>query len=209
MSENDYRICRACQQEKPFDSFYKRQNGDPYTTCIPCHRAYQKNRKQHPRHVAVNLSEQLVITQLKKHHIPAVPGKTLGYSWADVAAWGCVLIECKYSSDHGGVFQWNFSPVQQKQGLRAHIVVLCADYGDEITYHVFSSDDPIFTHPNGKRKTGVCYILNPKHRKRISGITPDVLEQHRDDWQLVERYRQYVATHQLDGDLFAHTWRVK
>lgn len=216
MTTNDYKPCRVCQQEKPLSEFYKRHNGNPYSMCIQCYRAYGNKAYAEKgfidRHVAVNKSEVLVINRLKENNIPASPGKTLGYRWADVAAWGCVLIECKYSSLRAGMYSWNFSPIQQQEGLRAHLVILCADNGDSVEYYVFDAKDPILSHQDGKRKTGLCYNknANPRHQhKRVkTPLTEEIMTAHQDRWDLIETYRQQVSAH-LTDDLFSDRWRTK
>lgn len=213
MTANDYKICRVCEQEKHIDEFYRRHNGNPYNHCKSCHNTKMMDIYHEKgvidRRVAVNQSEILVIERLKANHIPASPGKTLGYKWADVVAWGCVLIECKYSSLRADTFNWTFSPLQQEQGLRAHIVVLCADYGHEITYHVFDANHPIFSNRNGKRKTGVIYMLSPKHRKsNANTLTPEMMSYYQDAWGKIETYR-ISASENLQPETFTSDWRVK
>jgi hypothetical protein len=214
MTTNDYRICANCQQEKLVDEFYKRHNGSPYKKCKECHKAQSTqiyHQKGHDHVTPINRSETIVIDRLIDNNIPAFCGKMFGFKWADVVAWGCVLIECKLSSikRRDGLFGWSFSPIQQEQGLRAHLVVLCADYGHEVTYHLFAADNPIFYDSEGKRKSHVAYAPNVRYQHmQKSPLTKEVMKAHRDNWQLVEDYRIYASTH-LSIDVFNENWRVK
>lgn len=209
---NSIKYCSTCKQDKPVAEFYTRSNGNPLGICKTCHKARMRELPVHDRHEVVNKSEKLVIDRLSANHIPASPGKTLGYKWADIVAWGCVLIECKVSTDKGdGLFQWSFSPTQQQHGIRAHIIILCADYGYKITYHLFDAKDPVFTsnRDSRNRKTGITFIANPNHRKHYtSTLTNEVMNAHQDNWGLIERYRLQVSTN-LDPDIFSSDWRVK
>lgn len=208
MTTTDYKECRICKQEKPLSEFYTRHGGKPYSQCKDCHIAVN-NYKPRDRQEAINRSEILVIDCLAKRHIPALPGKSLGFKWADVVAWGCVLIECKLSSFRNGVFSWAFTPIQQEQGLRAHLVVLCADYGHEITYHVFKAIDEIFYTRDGTRKSSVTYTPNIRYRNMVKTSLPKpVMDEHRDRWEMVETYRQYVAGLITEGNSLSD-WRVK
>lgn len=210
---NDYKVCGKCKQEKHIDDFYKRHNGGALTDCKECHKIRSRNQVQSDRRIAVNKSEMLVIDRLKEMRIPALPGKALGYVWADVVAWGCVLIECKYSKDKGaGFFQWGFSPLQIDKGLRAHLVVLCCDYEEMgITYHVFNVNDPVFYHSNGERKTGVAYEVNARHRRMDRVVLTDrMMSDHQDQWQLVEHARQDVSLQLAAGmNVAGINWRIK
>lgn len=211
MTANDYKECGTCKQEKHVDEFYKRHNGNPLGDCKECHKARSRNQIAAPRQVAVNFSEQLVIERLSRIGIPTLPGKTLGYKWADVVSWGCVLIECKYSSDKGGWYQWGFSPIQREQGIRAHLIILCSEQDGQTDYYVFDANDPVFTKRSGKRKTAVIYIANAKHRKNKEDVlTKEIMTRHKDAWSLIEHYRCQVSARLMDGDRSLLTdWRVK
>jgi hypothetical protein len=210
MTTNDYRLCNTCKQEKPLSEFYKRYNGDPLYDCKECMKIRSRNQKQAPRQVAVNKSEKIIIERLAQLCIPALPGKALGYRWADVVAWGCVLIECKLSTDKGGgSFQWAFSPKQFTKGLRAHVVILCAEHHEGVTvFHVFDASDPVFYHDTGERKTAVGYGVNSRHRmiNRVV-LTDEMMLEHKDNWSLIEQYRQSVSLGLTKSLL--DEWRVK
>lgn len=213
MTMNDYKICRTCQQEKPPSAFYKRNNGSLYTQCKDCQKA-QMNKWYQEKGIdyttPVNRSEALVVEQLTMRNIPAYCGKTLGAKLADVLAWGCVLIECKLSSlREDGLFSWSLTPLQREKGLRAHLIVLCADYGHVVTYHLFPADSPIFYDFHKERRSELTYTPNVQHRRLMkSALTPEVMLAAEDNWQLIEHYRLLVSAN-LQPETFTSDWRVK
>lgn len=199
--------------DKPLDDFYKRYNGDPLTNCKECHKSRSRKQPQADRQIAVNLSEKIILEKLNSLGISSLPGKALGYRWADVVSWGCVLIECKVATDKGGgYYQWAFSPKQFTVGVRAHIVILCCDNGeDNRTFYVFDAKDPVFYHKDGKRKTAVTYEPNARHR-RIDRVvlTKRMMLDHENQWGLIETYRKRIALQLTRGlDILSGEWRTK
>jgi hypothetical protein len=209
---NNSKVCATCKQEKQFDEFYKLRSGSPASECKDCAKLRSKNQvKSQDRKSAVNYSEKIVIDKLSELGIPSLPGKALGYTWADVVAWGCVLIECKYSSDYGGEhFHWGFTPLQRIEGIRAHITILCCGWSDKTTYHLFEANDPIF-YIHGKRKTGITYVPDATHGKhKRPALTKELMDAHSKKWGLIESYRKHIASQIMSGDTSTtEYWRVK
>lgn len=199
------KICTRCKESKAVDEFYSR-SGAPhlhYNVCKECFRAGAKTRRPLGKLVASTDTEHAVIQQLIQRGIPAVPGKSLAHRYADIIAWGCVMVEVKSSTLHpNDIFQFGFTGQQQNRGLRGDLVVLVCQYDDCNTYHVFPSDHAIF-YRNGQLKTATCYMLNPKHRKFRQGVTQltdELMTQHQDAWHLVEERRLQVQRRLMAGE---------
>jgi hypothetical protein len=123
---SDTIICSLCQQPKAVSEFYTR-SGMPhlrYAWCIDCHKLKAKQQKKMPRHLSSVESETKLIEYLWCCGIPALPGKAIGHEYADVVAWGCVMIEVKSARPIDGTYHFNFTPLQQAKGLRGHVLVL-------------------------------------------------------------------------------------
>ena len=196
-------------------SDYYTRSGLPHLhlkMCKACYRELSKQQEQPRRREAVVQSEKEVIEILKGQGIPALPGKALAHQHADIVAWGCVLIESKYSKMRdSGYFMFTFTPQQHRYGIRGDLVILTCDYGDKITRHVFLATDPVFYFRNGKLKPSTCYMPDAKHRKtRVnrSTLLPEYMEEHQDEWDLVETVRLKVKDYLLtESDALAKQLR--
>lgn len=89
-------------------------------------------------------TEIIAIAYLEKNGIPCFPGKTLAQSYVDVIAFGCVLIEVKYSRLKMGRFHFVTTPRQMRKGFSGELVLLVCDYGDRHTFHFFDPRHPVF-----------------------------------------------------------------
>lgn len=146
--------------------------------------------------------EQLVIDRLNHHGIPAIAGGAIK-AYCDVMAWGCVMIEVKSSGRKPkGHYQFGFTPNQQERGLLAHLVVLVL--GDLETCHILPANHIAFYDYDAeyfkqrelvlKLKTAVVY--NPMRKSRTglhSTLTPEIMQEHLDNWSLIEDYRLRVS----------------
>lgn len=142
-------------------------------------------------------SEADVIRELRSHGIFAAPGKLGEHFHLDIVAWGCVRIDAKRSQFNGRSFTFPLGRKDEEYWYLTDLIILVCIWPDEhSTYHVFPADHSIFT-INGKHKSGVCYtpsnLRRQKHPYRVS-ITDELMEAHRDRWDLVEEYRQKVIT---------------
>lgn len=198
--EVETQVCKKCQVEKSLSEYYTR-SGKPhlhFKICKACFREIGKSQTPSifNRRNALVESEKEVIDLLSKHGIPALPGKALGHQYADIIAWGCVLIEVKHSKLRpADCFLFSFTPQQCKYGIRGDVVVLICDYVNEKTYHVFSADDPIFYFRSGALKPNTCFMPNAKQRKnRVNRVTllPEYMKEHQNQWSLVETIRLQV-----------------
>lgn len=205
--EAETMVCRKCKIEKPLSEYYTR-SGLPHLhlkMCKACYRelskCHSKSTRSHRREAVVE-SEKKIIELLKKEGVPALPGKALGHQYADIIAWGCVLIESKYATIRDDkYFAFGFSPQQRKHGIRGDLVVLACDYGDRVTYHIFESSDPIFYYGSGKLKASVCYMPDVARRKNRSDrvtLLPDYMKAHEDRWDLIENVRLNVSAHLIN-----------
>lgn len=192
---NDVKTCRDCRQVLPLESFYKRSDGTPHTYCKECSKLRTKqraaagltntDRKQSTIH-----GEQLVIKELAKQGIPALPGKALSHTLCDVLAWGCLPIEVKSSTDTIS-FSFAFTSRQRQMGIRGLAIILHCAWGDKDTFHIFRSNEPWFYGDDGKLKTMTQYNPNPKFQRKENILTPELMESRRDAWWiLIEEYEK-------------------
>jgi hypothetical protein len=189
----DYPRCSACKQEKARSEFYPRGNSGYVTSeCKVCMKLRSKNTHKVDRKVSLVQSENDVIEALTRIGIPALPGKALHQQWADVIAFGAVLIEVKSSKDRSGQYGFNFTHSQRHGKLRGDIVVLvCKD--DENSFHVFPSNHPMFFMKNGKMRSTLTYTPNRKNGGRKSVLTDAMMAEAQDNWQLVHDYLRQIS----------------
>jgi hypothetical protein len=146
-----------------------------------------RNRVPVDRKVSTVPSETDVIAELHKQGIPALPGKALGQQWADVIAYGAVLIEVKSAKRHyRGSYNFGFTPSQRAGKLRGDLVVLVCKHDDGNTFHVFYANNPVFYGDDGKLKTGIAWTPNAKHKGRFISLTDEMMYHAQDNWDLVE-----------------------
>lgn len=194
--------CKDCGKMKHMDEFYARSGKSHLrqTYCIDCFKKRSANQEQAPRHISTVESERLLIEHLTTFGIPALPGKALAHAYADVIAWGCVLLEVKASKLIGNAFHFGFTPAQQIYGLRGHLLVLACDHGDKWTFHCFDAKDARFYRPNGTLKSGITYTPDRSNAGRPPVFTDDGMEYAEDKWELIEDERQRVRLTLLRGD---------
>lgn len=198
------RICTACHQPKELSEYYPRPGGKYLCAeCKDCMKARSKRQTKVDKKVSTIATENDVITELAKLGIPALPGKALSHQWADVVAFGCVLIEVKSATlHHFRSFDFGFTASQQAGKLRGDIIVLVCKYDTVNTFHVFPSSASFFRNEDGKLKTAVAWTPNRKFQGRPAVLTDDMMSAAKDNWDIVERYLTKVsaklaAGHQL------------
>lgn len=188
------RICVACKQPKDLSEYYPRgTSGYLCSECKDCMKARSKRQVSVDRKISVVPSEGDVITQLHVNGVPALPGKALHQQWADVIAWGCVLIEVKSSSLNDRQFTFAFTASQRNGKLRGDLIVLVCRYEDKNTFHVFPSNHPMFYGKNGKLKTSVNWTPDRNKQGKPSVLTDEMMVDAENRWQMVEDYRQRIA----------------
>ncbi len=182
------RKCVKCHELKEASEFYPRPGGRYLTAeCKECMKKRSRNRVPVDRKVSTVPSETDVIAELHKQGIPALPGKALGQQWADVIAYGAVLIEVKSAKRHyRGSYNFGFTPSQRAGKLRGDLVVLVCKHDDGNTFHVFYANNPVFYGDDGKLKTGIAWTPNAKHKGRFISLTDEMMYHAQDNWDLVE-----------------------
>lgn len=191
------RKCSKCHELKALSEFYPRPGGKYVTSeCKECMKTRSKQAVKVDKKVALVPSEADVITELHKRGIPALPGKALHQQWADVIAYGCVLIEVKSSElNHRGSFHFAFTQSQRDGKLRGDLIALVCRYGDgENTFHVFSANETFFRDKNGKLKSMVSYTPERGRQGRPSVLTDDMMARAQDHWELVGLYLDKIQT---------------
>lgn len=172
-----------------------------------------KNQERLPATTPRVKSETIAIDYLRSKGVYAVPGKSVSSAHVDVVAWGCVGIEVKYAKfgkpENG--FTFNASTPQVKRGhYLGEVVMLICDYGDRMTFHFFQSDDEVFyiDRKIGEKqrvpiyerglKYAVTFVPDASAGTKHSGnrvvMTPDMMTSAQDAYDLIELYRQAIAT---------------
>jgi len=194
------KVCKTCHIEKPLTDFY----GSPGSKdkhaiiCKECAKAYFRqsyptlNRNQRDS-ASGRPTENFVISKLRSLGIFATSGKASEFKWCDVVAWGCVTIEVKTSAlPKDKKFKFNFTPVQQKRGIQAALMLLVCDYGNVATFHMFPSDHPVFYHSDGTLKKGLGYTPGTLSQKMLTNniaLTKTLMTQYENNWGLIEKCR--------------------
>lgn len=191
-----HKVCKRCGIEKPLTEFYTHSQGRFHLgECKACRKTHPQ--KPHNRHAATVPSEINLIAKLRGMGIPAIPGKLLGQKYADVIAWGCVLLEAKASPPHGSQdnpqFIFKFTYKQSEEGIRGDLVVLICNHSDYDTYYVLPADTPGFYRIDGKVKLSLCWTLNSHGSGRPPALTDDQMYQAQDAWYLIEQRRLEIS----------------
>ena len=194
--------CCACKTDKPLNEFYVRSGilnptepGHYVSECKVCMRLRNKTTGAVSPYEPRALTEQLAIEWLLDVGIYAAPGKAVRLAHVDVVAWGCVWIEVKYARyvSHRGVMKFKFdtTPKQQQRGFLADIVMLICDYGDELTYHLFEANHPVF-YMQGRIKSGFTFTPGAmeakKHGDNRVVMTQPLMDQAQDRWDMIGTY---------------------
>jgi hypothetical protein len=194
------RKCSKCEIEKPITEYYSR-GGDKYLPeCKDCtkirSRQTREKRKynRNDRTVSFVPTETAVIRKLHSMGIPALPGKALAQTWADVIIGGALLCEVKAAKIRDGKFGFNFTHSQQHNRLRGDIIVLVCihDTGDE-TFHVFPSNHPMMFKKNGKMRGSLSYTPNRGNAGKKAVLTDDMMKAAENNWQLVHDYLRMIS----------------
>lgn len=196
------RECSKCHAVKLLSEFYPRPGGKYVTSeCKECMKARSRNQVAVDKKVALVPSEAGVIVELHKRGIPALPGKALHQQWADVIAFGCVLIEVKSSLlNHRGTFNFAFTASQRSGKLRGDLVVLVCKHDDgENTFHVFTANEPFLYGEDGKLKMAVSWTPARGRQGRPSVVTDGMMEAARNRWSLVDDYLARIQQRLMDG----------
>lgn len=208
------KVCTRCHCDIPISEFYGRRGGGYLAWCKTCMKEHSAGQSKQPRLNAWESrvhSENVALAKLSSVGVWAQTGKSCSSPHVDIVAWGCVHIEAKYSrlTDRNGQFTFATTPAQQQVGLRADLVMLICDYGDErgCTYHLLPADDDAFyMHPDDpdrrRLKTGVTYKpgqTNRKHELNRVLLTDDLMASTQDAWWLIDEVRERIKTRLAQG----------
>ena len=164
--------------------------------------------------VARTETEILACDYLHKNGIPALPGKSVGYADVDVAAFGCVPIEVKYSklayARKQYRFRYTLTPKQVERGFLADIVILICDWNgypervEPMTFHIFKANNPVFYMGN-RLKNGFDYVPGRsealKHGNNRVVMVDGMMESAKDHTQLIWQRLKQVSQQVSGGDL--------
>jgi hypothetical protein len=196
------KVCLRCKVDKPLTEYYGRSGtsdltepGHYVSECKTCMKQRSKTTGITDPYQPRVLSETLAIEQLLDVGIFAVPGKAIAAKWVDVVAWGCVWIEVKYSrlEFKRGVKKFTFmtSKQQQQRGFLADLVMLICDYGDDLTYHLFEANHPVF-YMGERVKSGFTFTPDAmeakKHGDNRVVMTQPMMDEAKDRWDMIGDY---------------------
>jgi hypothetical protein len=189
------RICCTCKVDKSISEFYRRSDRYVCGECKSCMKLRSKRQTAQVNkdyQVPFVESEKMAIEYLNSKGIPALPGKTIRHSFVDIIAFGCIGVEVKYSKRdvdrRFGKFYFATTPSQQKNGFRAHVVMLICDYEPQRTYHIFDVKYPAF-YIGGRLKTGFTFTPGAyealKHGETRVVMVQGMMDEAQDNVQLI------------------------
>jgi hypothetical protein len=143
------------------------------------------------------LSTKLVRQELERNGIPCLNGNAAGFTFIDLAAWGCVPIEAKRAVANQGcsnagatAFSWMFSHRQAREWFPEEtIIVFMAVYEDKERYFVVPSTESFLRlqrRKGGRRKVDVS---GPKRTLfAIDGQSANQSICGVENWENLERF---------------------
>jgi hypothetical protein len=179
----------------PLDHFYKNRAGRYH--CKEAQKEVARKQRRIPRSHAPTLAQKLVIEELLKNNIYATTGKCSEWKYIDVAVWGHIKIEVRASKfdEKDGSFNFKINEGKIENPFNSnHFVALVCFYSQEITFHIFPTTHPVFYVQKRTVKQGISYIPNAKYRKSENILTPELMEEHKDRWDLIKaKHRQMIG----------------
>ena len=151
------------------------------------------------------------VDYLLQNGIYAVNGKYTAWRYADIAAFGCVILEHKYSRQHNdGSFLWRVKPRWHDNGIRGNIVMLCAEYDGRVERTFWDVNDAIFYLHNGELKKGIHY--NPTkhaHATRDYGVSISrrMWREHIDRFDIIHDCLRNICTNMLTPENY-HRYKL-
>jgi len=201
------KVCRRCNQEKPVSEFYTRSGiatptipGHYLTECKSCLRERSRNgvNNRLSKLVPRAFTETIAVNYFKSHGIPVLPGKAVYAADVDLAVWGHVWIEVKYSCIRpDGLFHFNTTLKQQQRGFLAHLVLLICKYDDgRQTFHLFRANNPVFA-MKGRLKTATTFrpgsLHAIKHGNNRVVMTQTMMDEAENRFELIEDIRHEIS----------------
>lgn len=193
--------CEKAGEVQAYSAYYVRSgvsepkgDGDYLSDCKACMKRRNKEGRRLGALVPREASERLAIAYLVEKGIPALPGKAVGLADVDVAAWGCIRIEVKYSRNRGYGNGFIFALTKrQERAIRADVVMLICDYEDFCEFHLFRADDPVFFFSDGRRKRYFDWkpgrVEQKKHFSDRTVLTRGMMDAAQDNVALIEELR--------------------
>lgn len=196
------KTCSVCGADKPLSDYYIwASNKKPMPHCKKCHTTKSNSHAPIPADRCGVAHQNEFIDILRSRGIYASPGKSSEYAHADVVAWGCVRIEVKHgeSIDKYSPHTWKFrfTEKQANGGMVADLIALmCPNgIGKGYTCYLISPDCPEL-YRDGKFKPVVTINIGTHRKPARDGkgsLTLDLLNAHRENWQVIEQIRTEVA----------------
>lgn len=138
--------------------------------CKDCVKELSKQKHEPPK--STTLGFQL----LNSMGIPAHPGSSIGKSFIDIVAWGCIPIEAKYSQEHdSGSYLFGFSQRQKKciDELAHGFILLFAE----------SNITRVFLIPGGE-----AWVKNHFKRHRAISFKTETNRRNAHTWQYIQQW---------------------
>jgi hypothetical protein len=213
------KCCTRCKAEKPLTEFYIRSGyqrldnspvepGHYNSECKACLSQRSKVAKRLPDTMPRTKNEILALTYLKKHGIPALPGKALAAADVDVVCYIAVWLEVKLArlERKGNAHRFTFetTPKQQQRGFLADVVMLICEYRPGVyTYHFFRPDHPVF-YMQDRVKSGFTFTPGAtkalKHGLNRVVMTQPMMDEARDRVSLIEEALQRARERLRSGE---------
>ena len=173
--------------------FYSRANGSLLSKCRECAKLYSRQfvRKRYGERATRRSPETEAIEVLRSAGIYASTGIASEWTWVDVVAWGCVRIEVKTSNFKNGRFNFSLCPRIHANWDKNDLLMLACNWWAETTYHIFPMNYDLFYRADGSLIDHLCYIPDPKFRRKTLAITTEIMDQHQNNWGLIEKQRQF------------------
>jgi hypothetical protein len=148
----------------------------------------------------VNQTELDAIEKLHSVGIFAQPGRVTHYKYADVVAWGCVLIEIRTANiSKVGTYRWRIKAARIADDvIRGHLMMLVyIDHLGDKHHHLFPVWHDVFYNADGSMKKGMNYTpgkMSDTHAKYGLSMGDDLMFAHKDRWDLIENARQHIGS---------------
>lgn len=197
------KICTACGVEKSLASYYRWHSNNKYMPyCKKCHQKRTKRETPIPADTCGVAHQNDLIHILRGMGIYASPGKSSEYAHADVVAWGCVRIEvklgeaCEQSNPH--IWKFRFTRKQANGGMVADLIAfMCPDGYNTGGYTCYLIEPTCAEfYRDGKFKPALTVNIGTHRKFRRDGrqsLSPQLLNSHRDNWQVIEQKRIAIA----------------
>lgn len=197
------KTCSACGDTKPLSDYYIYTSSKKIMPiCKVCHRGRNKKYQPVPADSCGVAHQNDLIRILRSMGIYASPGKSSEYVHADVVAWGCVRIEVKLGASidkcKPHIWRFAFTEKQANGGLVADLIAFMCPNGLDVGGYTCYLIEPTCPelYRDGKFKPVLTINLGKHRKSRQDGrrpLSPELLNSHRDNWQVIEEKRLMIA----------------